>query len=127
MFKLCLFLCVGSILQVSRACDDGNDEHLTAARQQESIDYLTNAYGLAPYPWGSPYYYQPSRVPGMISIWVELMVYRAAVIYGILFYVDYTNVYEGRTPLNRHQPSINPFVNYYKKSESIIQLICFEY
>ena len=83
MFKLCLFLYVSLILQVSRACDDGNDEHLAAARQQESVNYLTNAYGLAPNPWGSPYYYQPSRVPGMIQIWV-LMVYRATVIYIVL-------------------------------------------
>ena len=85
MFKLCLFLYVSLILQVSRACDDGNDEHLAAARQQESVDYLTNAYGLAPNPWGSPYYYQPSRVPGLIPIWVGLMVYRATVIYIFIY------------------------------------------
>ena len=50
--------------QAGRACNDGNDEQLAAAREQESVEYLANAYEFAPIPWG-PYYYQPTRVPGI--------------------------------------------------------------
>ena len=69
MFKICcLFLSIVLILQVVRACDNGNGEQLAAARERGSIEYLTNAYGFAPYIW-IPNYHQPSIVQGIkISI-----------------------------------------------------------
>ena len=54
--------------QAGRACDENNDEQLTAAKEQESAEYLANAYGFAPNPW-APYYQHP-RIPGIEIITV---------------------------------------------------------
>ncbi len=64
MSILWFILFVVLIAQAGQACEDNNEEQLVAARQQESVDYLAKAYGFAPIPWDSPYYNQPSRVPG---------------------------------------------------------------
>ena len=63
MSKLCLFVFVVFMAQAGRACDENNDEQLAAAREQESVEYLANAYGFAPNPW-APYYQHP-RIPGI--------------------------------------------------------------
>ena len=60
------------MVQAGRACD----EQLAVARQQDSVEYLANAYGFAPNPW-SPYYYQPSRIP---SIFLKLFFHRTLII-----------------------------------------------
>ena len=76
MFKLCcVFLCVVLIVQVSRACNDGNDEQLAeaAAREQESVEYWANAYGFAPDVWILNYH-QPSNVQSKQIITVFIAV-----------------------------------------------------
>ncbi len=64
MFKLCLIVCAVFALQVSRACDENDvEEQLVAAREQESADYLANAYGFAPNPWYSYFYHRQQNPP----------------------------------------------------------------
>lgn len=72
MSKICLLLSVVFLIQVSRACDENNNEQL--AERRDSIEYLANAYGFAPNQW-DPYYYQSNaRVPGINLISVKKIV-----------------------------------------------------
>ena len=64
MLKICLLLSIVLTIQVSRACDDNNDEveQLAAARQQ-SDEYFARAFGYTPDSWSSLYYPVNSRLP----------------------------------------------------------------
>ena len=103
--------------QAGQTCDENNDEQLVAAREQETVEYLANAYGFAPNPWGP--YYQPSRVPGKKK--GIFCTNKAEYNIPVSLFIEYTNMYEGRTPGNR-LPSVNPFRNYFSKSELFIML-----
>jgi hypothetical protein len=65
MLKICLLLSIVLTIQVSRACDDDNNdevEQLAAARQQ-SDEYFARAFGYNPDSWSSLYYPVNSRLP----------------------------------------------------------------
>ena len=65
MLKICLLLSIVLTIQVSRACDDDNNDEVEqlAATRQQSDEYFARAFGYNPDSWSSLYYPVNSRLP----------------------------------------------------------------
>ncbi|XP_057368742.1 uncharacterized protein LOC130689822 [Daphnia carinata] len=90
MSKFYLLVSVGLMVgQVSRACDEGNEEEQLAAARYQSEEYFAKAYGYDPVSWNALYYPKTAQVPG------------------------YDSPYEGRTVSSSLQSRIDPRKKYY--------------
>ncbi|KAI9559207.1 hypothetical protein GHT06_015996 [Daphnia sinensis] len=90
MSKLYLIISVAlMVAQVSRACEEGNEEEQLAAARYQSEEYFANAFGYDPSSWNALYYPKTAQVP------------------------VYDGPYEGRTVSSSLQSRANPHKKYY--------------